>query len=72
MKPKLIVILTAILLFLIVLTQNTYVITLRLFFWQISMSQVLLILFTIILGFAAGYITAVVVMKMEKRPLRLR
>ena len=72
MKPKLIVILTAILLFLIVLAQNTYVITLHLFFWQISMSQVLLILFTIILGFAAGYITAVLVMKTKKGPSGFR
>ncbi len=72
MNPKIIAVLTAVLLFLIILAQNTHVTTLKLLFWQISMSQVLLIMFTLFFGFAAGYITAVVVTKMKKSPTKFR
>lgn len=58
MKPKLIAILTVSLLFLIVLAQNAQAITLRLFFWHISISQFVLILFAVVIGFAAGYVTS--------------
>jgi uncharacterized integral membrane protein len=58
MKPKLIVSLVVVVLFLIFLFQNTQVVTLRLYFWSISMSQIILIPLTLILGFAAGYIVA--------------
>ena len=61
MKPKLIAILTFSLLFLIVLAQNAHAVTLRLFFWQISISQFVLILFAVVIGFAAGYITSALI-----------
>jgi len=58
MKSKLIVSLVVAILFLVFLLQNTQVVTLRLYFWSISMSQIILIPLTLILGFVAGYITA--------------
>ena len=58
MKSKLIFSLVVAILFLIFLLQNTQVVTLRLYFWSISMSQIILIPLMLILGFVAGYITA--------------
>ena len=58
MKPKVIVILVLVVLFLIILAQNTHVITLNLFFWTISMSQIILIAFTLLGGFIIGYLTS--------------
>jgi uncharacterized integral membrane protein len=55
MKPKIILLLVLIILFLVFLIQNTQVITLRLYFWKISMSQIILIPLVLILGFALGY-----------------
>ena len=58
MKPKLIVVLVLIALFLIVLIQNTQVVMLRLFFWKVGMSQIILIPLTMLIGFVVGYIVA--------------
>ena len=58
MKPKLIIILIIVALFLIFLIQNTQVVTLHLYFWKISMSQVILIPLVFLVGFVAGYIVA--------------
>jgi uncharacterized integral membrane protein len=55
MKTKLISILVVLILFLVFLIQNTQVVTLRLYFWKISMSQIVLIPLVLILGFALGY-----------------
>lgn len=55
MKPKVISVLVLIILFLVFLIQNTQVVTLRLYFWKISMSQIILIPLVLILGFALGY-----------------
>lgn len=58
MKPKWIVSLVIVVLLSIFLLQNTQVVTLRLYFWSLSMSQIILIPLTLILGFVAGYIVA--------------
>lgn len=58
MKPKLFILLVVIILFLIFLIQNTQVVTLHLYFWKISMSQIILIPLVLILGFIVGYIVA--------------
>jgi uncharacterized integral membrane protein len=58
MKPKIIVYLVLAALFIIILIQNTEVVTLRLFFWKIGMSQIILIPLTVVIGFAVGYIVA--------------
>ena len=58
MKPKWIVSLVVFVMFFIFLLQNTQVVTLKLYFWSISMSQIILVPLTLILGFIAGYIVA--------------
>jgi len=54
-KPKTVSILVLIILFLVFLIQNTRVVTLRLYFWKISMSQIVLIPLVLVLGFALDY-----------------
>jgi uncharacterized integral membrane protein len=56
MKPKLVIALVVIILFLIFLIQNTQVVTLHLYFWKISMSQIILIPLVLIVGFIVGFI----------------
>ena len=58
MKPKLIIGIVAIILFVIFLIQNTQVVTLRLYFWKLSMSQIIFISITMLIGIAVGYIIA--------------
>ena len=58
MKTKLLILLAVIILFLIFLIQNTQVVTLHLYFWKISMSQIILLPLTLIIGFLLGYIVA--------------
>ena len=55
MKPKHIAILVVFVFFLIFLIQNTQVVTLRLYFWTISMSQIILIPLCILIGALLGY-----------------
>jgi uncharacterized integral membrane protein len=57
-KPKVWVPAIVVLLFLIVLFQNTDVVTLRVLFWDVSMSQVILIPLVLVIGFAAGFVVA--------------
>lgn len=66
MKPKVISVLVLIVLFLVFLVQNTQVVTLRLYFWKISMSQIILIPLVLMLGFALGYAVAKMVGKTGK------
>ena len=60
MKPKIIITAVVIILLLIILLQNTQVITLRLFFWEMSMSQIILISLTLFVGFVIGLTVATV------------
>ena len=45
-------------LFLIILLQNTDVVTLRVLFWDVSMSQVILIPLVLTIGFVLGFVVA--------------
>ncbi len=63
MKPKVIFILALILLFIIILAQNHYIITLRLLFWRIEMSQIILIALVLFGGFIIGYLTSMLTRK---------
>jgi uncharacterized integral membrane protein len=67
MKPKVIFFLVMAALFLIFLIQNTQVITLRLYFWEISMSQIILIPLAILIGFVLGFIVGKIPKK-DKKP----
>ena len=55
LTPKQITILVASVLFLIVLLQNTQMVTLHLLFWSVSMSQIILFLMMLAFGFILGY-----------------
>ena len=67
MKPKFIVVLVIVGLFLVFLIQNTQVVTLRLYFWEISMSQIILIPLAILVGFVFGFIVAKIPRKDKKQ-----
>ena len=58
MKAKTIVILVLIGLFLIILIQNTQVVTLQLLFWKLGMSQIILVPMILLIGFIVGYLVA--------------
>jgi len=58
MKPKIIIILVLVALFAILLIQNIQVVTYRLFFWKISVSQVILVPLAMLVGFIIGFIVA--------------
>lgn len=58
MKAKTIIILIIAALFLIILLQNTQVVTLRLYFWQLTMSRIILLVVTLLIGFVVGFIVA--------------
>ena len=58
MKPKVIIVLIIVALLLVFLIQNTQVITLHLYFWEISVSQIILIPLAILVGFVFGFIVA--------------
>ena len=55
-KPKTIISFVIIVLLLIIFLQNTQVVSFRIFFWKISMSQVILIPLTMIIGLVLGYV----------------
>lgn len=56
-NPKQITILVIAVLFLIVLLQNTQVVTFSLLFWEVRMSQIILLPLMLALGFIGGYLT---------------
>lgn len=58
MKPKIILVLVLIIMAVIILIQNHENVTYRMFFWKISMSQMILLPLALILGFVIGYIVA--------------
>lgn len=57
-NPKAIALIVLIALTVILLIQNTQVVTLKIFFWEIAMSQIILIPLVLLIGFAAGYLVA--------------
>ena len=57
-NPRVVIPAIVVLLFVIVLLQNTDVVTLRVLFWDVSMSQVILIPLVLTIGFAIGFGTA--------------
>lgn len=56
-NPKQITILVIAVLFLIILLQNTQVVTFSLLFWEVRMSQIILLPLMLALGFIGGYLT---------------
>jgi len=58
MKPKSIGILIVVILCLVVLFQNTGMVTLRFLFWEFTMSQIFLLPIVLVIGFILGYTVA--------------
>ena len=58
MRPKYIAVLALLVLALIVLIQNTAVVTIEILFWSFDMSQVVLIVLMLAIGFLVGFIFA--------------
>jgi uncharacterized integral membrane protein len=58
MKSNQILLIVLLALSLIVLLQNIQTASLRLFFWSISLPQLILTLLTLLVGFAVGYLAA--------------
>jgi uncharacterized integral membrane protein len=56
MKAKTIVVLVLIGLFIIILVQNAQMVTLRFLFWEIGMSQIILLPLAMVIGFILGFI----------------
>jgi len=56
MNPKTVLILIIILILLIILLQNTQVMTFKLLFWKVTMSKIVLLVITMILGFIVGFL----------------
>jgi uncharacterized integral membrane protein len=56
--PKVWIPAIVVLLFVIVLLQNTDVVTLRVLFWDVSMSQIILIPLVLVIGFVLGFVAA--------------
>jgi uncharacterized integral membrane protein len=64
MRPKTIVILVLIVLAIVVVIQNSQMVTLKLFFWKIMMSRIIFIVSLLVVGFILGYLVA----KLIKKP----
>jgi uncharacterized integral membrane protein len=58
MRPKIIAIIVVSVLALIILLQNLQTVTFRLFFWKVEVSQLLLVLLMLIIGYILGFLTA--------------
>ena len=58
MKPKVILALIILALAAVLLIQNTQVVTYRLYFWSVSVSQIILLPLAVLLGFIVGFLLA--------------
>jgi len=58
MKVKLIIGLILLVLLAVLLIQNTQIVTFRLYFWKITISQIILVPLAVILGFILGFLMA--------------
>ena len=56
MRLKTIVIAVLFILFVILLAQNTLIVTVKLLFWELSMSRIVLLLLSVLIGFLLGFI----------------
>jgi len=67
MRPKFIIVLVLITLFLIILIQNIQPVTLQLFFWKVGMPQIILIPLIMAIGFVVGFVVSKVTGKQRTR-----
>lgn len=64
---KQILMVVAILLALVIVLQNTQVVTFRFLFWSFSMSQILLIPLAMLIGFVIGLLTYSLIARKKRR-----
>lgn len=64
-RPKVIAIIVISILALIILLQNLHTVTFSLFFWKVEVSQLLLVLIMLIIGYVLGFLTAKLTSKSE-------
>jgi uncharacterized integral membrane protein len=57
-RPRVIAIIVIAILALIILLQNMATVTFSLFFWKVEVSQLLLVLIMLVIGYALGFLTA--------------
>lgn len=57
---KTIIVVALLVVSLVVVIQNTEVVTLRFLFWELSISRIILIPFLMLVGFVLGYIVATI------------
>jgi uncharacterized integral membrane protein len=58
MNTKTIALLFVVTLLIVILLQNTQIVTVKLFFWEVSMSRIILLPLVLVIGFVAGFIVA--------------
>ena len=58
MKTKILIVAVLLALIIILLIQNTQEVIFRVYFWKISMSQVILVPLAVLVGFLFGYFVA--------------
>ncbi len=69
MKAKIILGIVTAALCVVILIQNTQVVTFRVFFWRISISQIILVPIVFLVGLLLGYLFAKVKIKSKKNEL---
>ncbi len=69
MRPKILIVIVLLALLVIILFQNTEEVIFRIFFWKISMSQVILVPLAIFLGFLFGYFVGRADRRRKKTPV---
>lgn len=55
MKPKTIIAIVLAVLALVIVVQNTQIVTVQFFFWRLYMSRIILILIMLVIGVVIGY-----------------
>lgn len=68
MRPKVAIGILSGLLLLVIILQNTEVVGVKLLFWEIQMSRVLLILLAAAFGFVGGYVVAALRAGGDRKP----
>ncbi len=66
MKPKTIIILVLMVLAVVIVIQNSQMVTLQLFFWKIMMSRIIFIVGLLVVGFSLGFLVAKMTHKTKK------
>jgi uncharacterized integral membrane protein len=67
MKPKQIIALALAVLLFVIVVQNSEVAVIRLLFWKVSMSMIILLFLVTLMGFAIGWLTRHHVAERKKR-----